>query len=161
MSTNHKVETDCVVQPCHYSPHKILYYSIIILACAVIGMEAHSCLTKAMVTEVIVEQADYSVSAFSSVDSLVNNYVIYLTWKSLTTNSKYGCLSWSQKIYWPRLHGITRVMNLLRKIEGVMSHNVLACWWYHSMGWWWLKHSSLCKVIMYLPLAFLQLVLVQ
>ena len=69
--------------------------------------------SKAVMVQIVVEEADYSVGAFSDMVGFVDE-VINLTWYGLTAHTKYVHLPLHQKVNWSWLKGIGSILSKIK-----------------------------------------------
>ena len=106
-----------------------------------------------------VQHANNCVRPLACITGLINNEV-HLPRDGFTAHPKDGGLPRCSKIDWARLEWVAGIMHLLRKIKRIVRRGGITSRCYHPMGWWRNKHSPLNKVLVHLPLGFLQLMLV-
>ena len=79
-------------------------------------MEMNGSFSKSVMLEEMMHVSYRSVCSIAYIAGLVNQ-VVNLLWDRLAHNAKDGAFTQCFKVYWPRLHRITRIMNLLGKVK--------------------------------------------
>ena len=80
------------------------------------GVKMNGSFSKSVILEEMMHVTYRSVCSLAYIAGLINE-VVNLLWDRLAHNSKDGTFTQCFKVYWPRLHWITRIMNLLGKVE--------------------------------------------
>ena len=79
-------------------------------------MEMNRSFSKSVMLEEMMHETYRSIRSLAYIAGLVNQ-VVNLLWDRLAHNTKDGTFTRCFKVYWSRLHQITRIMNVLGKVE--------------------------------------------
>lgn len=129
VSGRHKVDGNRSVLPCLNTPRKVEKNpSVFVLAGTIVTVQLDRLLPKAIVFKKEVQVADDSVAPLTRTDGLIDQKV-YLLRQALTVNSKYSALAGCQEVEGSWLRSITRIVDLLGKVEAVVHCKISGILW--------------------------------